>query len=95
MTPQPMKPRVLVVDDRAANRMAYESILKFKVATYAQLYLRNESMRLQIQMLNLLVQSLQAESNRRGPAEEFLKSEISKFKTAILELEREMSPTLS
>jgi PleD family two-component response regulator len=28
MTPQPAKPRVLIVDDNAANRMAFESVLE-------------------------------------------------------------------
>jgi CheY-like chemotaxis protein len=28
MTPQPMKPRILIVDDHPANRMAFESVLE-------------------------------------------------------------------
>ena len=181
MTPQPLKPRVLIVDDRVANRTAFEAILhedytlsivasgpeavalatniefsvilldvrmpgmngyetaealrkldttrytpivfmsafdqdvvqvkrgyvagatdfvfspvdeellKFKVATYAQLYLRNESMRIQIQMLGNLVQSLQVEINRRGPTEQYLRSKIQQLEIAIEELQRQMT----
>jgi two-component system, sporulation sensor kinase E len=181
MAPQPLKPRVLVVDDRAANRTAYEAILhedytlslvgsgheavdiagklefavilldvrmpgmngyetaealrklettrytpiifmsafdqdivqvkrgyvagatdfvfspvdeellRFKVATFAQLFLRNESMRLQIQMLGNLVQSLQVEINRRGPTEQFLRSKIQQLEVAIEELQRHLN----
>jgi two-component system, sensor histidine kinase and response regulator len=184
MTPQPQKPRVLVVDDRAANRTAYaslleqdytlwiadsgrqalemalkeefavilldvrmpgmdgyetaevlrsrkqtrytpvifmsafdtdvlkvkrayiagatdflsspvdEDLLKFKVATYAQLYLQNEAMRIQIRVLGNLVQSLQVDLNRRGPAEDFLKHKIVQLEDAIEELQRQLSPTL-
>jgi CheY-like chemotaxis protein len=68
-----------------------EELLKFKVATYAQLYLRNESMRIQIQMLGNLVQSLQVEINRRGPTEQFLRSKIQQLEIAIEELQRQMT----
>jgi CheY-like chemotaxis protein len=181
VTPQPAKPRVLVVDDRAANRTAYEAILtydytlslvasgqeavsvaaaqefavilldvrmpgmngyetaealrrletsrytpiifmsafdqdivqvkrgyvagatdfvfspvdeellKFKVATFAQLFLRNEAMRIQTQLLGNLVQSLQAEINRRVPTEQYLRSKIQQLEVAIEELQRHLS----
>jgi CheY-like chemotaxis protein len=68
-----------------------EELLRFKVATYAQLFLRNESLRLQIQMLANLVQSLQVEINRRGPTEDFLRSKVQQLEIAIEELERHVA----
>jgi CheY-like chemotaxis protein len=181
MTPQPQKPRVLVVDDRESNRIAFESILqpdytvhlatsgheavrmaqkeefavilvdvrmpgmngyetaealrglesarytpiifmsaydqnvievkrcyvagatdfvsspvdedllRFKVAAYSQLFLRNEALRLQVQVLGNLVQSLQVEINRRGPSEQVLKTKVGELETAIEELRRQMT----
>lgn len=70
-----------------------EELLKFKVATLAQLYLRNEAMRLQIAMLGNLVQSLQAEINRRGPTEQYLRSKIQQLEVAIEELQRHLTLT--
>jgi len=69
-----------------------EELLRFKVATYAQLFLRNESMRIQIRMLGNLVQSLQAEINRRSPTEAFLRSKVQQLEVAIEELQRHMAP---
>lgn len=68
-----------------------EELLRFKVATYAQLFLRNEAMRLQIHMLGNLAQSLQAEINRRGPTEQYLRSKIQQLEVAIEELERQLT----
>jgi len=68
-----------------------EELLKFKVATFAQLYLRNEAMRIQIVMLANLVQSLQTEINRRGPTEQYLRSKIQQLEVAIEELQRHLT----
>jgi len=68
-----------------------EELLKFKVATFAQLFLRNEAMRIQISMLGNLVQSLQTEINRRGPTEQYLRSKIQQLEVAIEELQRQMT----
>lgn len=179
MTPQPRKPRVLVVDDHPANRMAYEAVLehdytiylaesgaqalelaqkvefavilldvrmpimdgfetavalrkrdttkftpivftsavdkslthvnqgfvvgatdylfspvdpeflKFKVSTYAQMYLRNEALRLQIHQLNDLLTSLRAEFDRTVPIESSLKARIRQLESVIEELNRQ------
>lgn len=179
MTPQPRRPRVLIVDDHPANRMAYESILerdysvyladsgaqalelaereefavilldvrmpmmdgfetavalrrrektrytpiiftsaidktlnhvsqgftvgatdylfspvdpeflRFKVSTYAQMFLRNESLRLQIVQLNELLDSLRAELERSAPVESGLKARIRQLERVIDELKRQ------
>jgi CheY-like chemotaxis protein len=71
-----------------------EELLKFKVATYVSLHLRNEAMKMQVQQLNTLLQSLQAEINRRTPAEEILKDKIRELESVVDELERQVyTPT--
>jgi CheY-like chemotaxis protein len=70
-----------------------EELLRFKVATYAQLFLRNESLRIQIHMMANLVQSLQVEINRRGPTEQFLRTKIQQLEIALEELERHVMVT--
>jgi CheY-like chemotaxis protein len=185
MTPQPQKPRVLIVDDREANRIAYESVLaadytlslasggrealalagaqefavvlldvrmpgmggyetaeelrkletmrytpiifmsaydqdvievrrcyvagatdfvsspvdeellKFKVAAYVQIFLRNEALRIQIHGLGNMLQQLQAELNRRGPTEGTLRLKVAQLEEAIEDLKRQMAPALT
>ena len=184
MTPQPQKPRVLIVDDTAANRYAFQSVLdedytvyiagtgrralelarveefavilldvrmpeldgfetaeilrrmdkvrftpiiftsaydktmgqltrgyvagatdflfspvdadllKLKVATYAQIYLRNEALRLQIHQLNVTLQSLQVELAKRDPVELGLKVRIQELEQVIEELNRQTAGSL-
>jgi CheY-like chemotaxis protein len=67
-----------------------EELLKFKVAAYVQIYLRDETMRLQIQRLSAMVQSLEGDVRRRGPAEEVLKSKIRELESMVEGLRRQM-----
>jgi two-component system, sensor histidine kinase and response regulator len=64
-------------------------LLKLKVATYVQIYLRNEALRLQIHQLNLTLQSLQTELARRDPLESGLKARIRELEEVIGELNRQ------
>src|SRR5207244_5625705 len=48
--------------------------LKFKVATYRHLYLRNEAFRIQIRYLELTVASLRDEARTKGTADPALQS---------------------
>ena len=65
------------------------SLLRLKVATYAQIYLRNEALRLQIHQLTVSLQLVQAEMAKHAPAEEALKAHIQELETAIAELSRQ------
>jgi response regulator RpfG family c-di-GMP phosphodiesterase len=69
-------------------------LLKLKVATYVQIYLRSEALRIQIHQLNLTLQSLQAELAKRGPAENGLKSRIRELEEVIEELNRQTAGSL-
>lgn len=181
MTPQPQKPRVLIVDDREGNRMAYAAVLsddytlslasnglealdhvrrrefavilldirmpemgghetaeelrklensqntpiifmsaydqdvvevhrcyvagatdfisspvdsdllRFKVAAYAQLFLKNEALRIQIRAMANLVQQLQIELSHRGPTEKVLRGKVEALEEAIDTLKRELT----
>jgi CheY-like chemotaxis protein len=64
-------------------------LLKLKVSTYVQSYLRNEALRLQIFQLNVSLQSVQAELARKGPAENGLKARIRELEEVIAELNRQ------
>jgi CheY-like chemotaxis protein len=64
-------------------------LLKLKVATYAQMYLRSEALRLQILHLNSTLHGLQAELARRMPVEKGLMSRIRELEEVILELNRQ------
>jgi CheY-like chemotaxis protein len=64
-------------------------LLKLKVATYVQIYLRSEALRIQIHQLNVTLQSLQAELAKRGPAENGLKARIRELEEVIEELNRQ------
>jgi len=64
-------------------------LLKLKVATYVQVYLRNEALRIQIHQLNLTLQSLQTEVARREPVEKGLMARIRELEDVISELNRQ------
>ena len=64
-------------------------LLKLKVATYAQIYLRSEALRLQIHQLNVSLQSVMAELAKRDPAENGLKARIRELEDVIAELNRQ------
>lgn len=70
-----------------------EELLLFKVGAYAQLYLRNEAVKVQIQQLNSLVQALHVESALRSSASEAtFKSRINQLEAMIEDLQRQISP---
>lgn len=64
-------------------------LLKLKVATYVQMYLRSEALRLQIHQLNATLQGLEAELTRRGPVEEGLRSRIVELEDLVAEINRQ------
>lgn len=72
-----------------------EELLKFKVSTFAQLFLRNEAMRLQIEKLTAEVQELKVEVDKRYPPDEELKDKVTHVEAMIQELQRQMSPASS
>src|SRR6185436_2108656 len=65
-------------------------LLKFKVATYAHIYLRNEALALQIRDLELTVASLRSEIRGRGTADPALQSQIRSFEGIIEGFKRQM-----
>lgn len=65
------------------------ALLRLKVATYAQIFLRNEALRLQIHQLNVSLQTLQAEVAKHAPAEEALTTHIQQLEASIAELKRQ------
>jgi len=69
-------------------------LLKLKVATYVQIFLRNESLRLQIHQLNVTLQSLQTELARRVPTELGLKARIRELEELVTELNRQAAGAL-
>jgi response regulator RpfG family c-di-GMP phosphodiesterase len=64
-------------------------LLKLKVATYTQTYLRNESLRLQIQQLSHMINDLRLELAKRGLAENGLKARIRNLEQAMQQLEQQ------
>lgn len=69
-----------------------EDLLKFKVATYVQIFLRNETLRLQIHGLQSAVRVLEREMQRRGPVEAELQERIRSLEEQVDKLERELGP---
>jgi CheY-like chemotaxis protein len=65
-------------------------LLKFKVATYVHIYLRNEALRLQVRDLELTVASLRAEIRSRGGADPGLQTQIRSFEAIIEGFKRQM-----
>ena len=64
-------------------------LLKLKVATYSQTYLRNETLRLQIEQLTAMLQDLRVELTKRGLAENGLKARIRELDEAVGRLRRQ------
>src|SRR6187401_2604489 len=58
-------------------------LLKFKVATYARSYLRNEALRIQVRDLELTVASLRSEIRGRGTSDPVMQSRIRNFEVII------------
>jgi two-component system, sporulation sensor kinase E len=64
-------------------------LLKLKVATYAQIYLRNEALRLQIHQLHVMLHDLRLDLAQRGLAENGLKTRIHALEEALRHLEQQ------
>jgi CheY-like chemotaxis protein len=64
-------------------------LLKLKVKTYAQIFLRHEALRLQVQQLNDDLAELRAELSRRGLAVTGVKSRLDKVERSASEIDRQ------
>jgi len=67
-----------------------EELLKLKVASYVEIYLKNEALRLQIQHLQETVHSLEAIISRRIPVDQPVQDGIRDLESQIDELERQL-----
>src|SRR5687768_17576949 len=67
-------------------------LLKFKVATYVHIYLRNEAFRIQIRDLELTVASMRDEARTKGTADPAMQSKLRSFEAIIDGLKRQMEP---
>jgi CheY-like chemotaxis protein len=72
-----------------------EELLKLKVATYVQIYLRNESLRLRIFELEKTLGSLHSEFRRLDPSRTVLEQRIKTLETSLATLKQEMNAELS
>jgi PleD family two-component response regulator len=72
-----------------------EELLKFKVATYVQIYLRNESLRFRIYELERTVATLREELRARGSADTAILVRIKSLDGMIDGLKRELESELS
>jgi len=66
-------------------------LLKLKVSTYAQIYLRHEALRIRVRQLNESLEALHAELARRGLASTRLRLRIRDLESAAWELRRQTS----
>ena len=67
-----------------------EDLLKFKVATYVQFFLRHESLMIRVQQLTEMLRLLQAEVAKRGPSEQDLNERIRELERAVDDLRRQL-----
>jgi CheY-like chemotaxis protein len=67
-----------------------EDLLKFKVATYVQIFLRHESLLIRVQQLTNLIHLLQVEVSKRGPSEDALKGRIHELELAVEDLRTQL-----
>jgi CheY-like chemotaxis protein len=72
-----------------------EELLKFKVATYVQIYLRNESLRFRIRDLETTVATLREELRARGSADTAILVRIQSLDGIIDGLKRELESELA
>jgi CheY-like chemotaxis protein len=68
-------------------------LLRFKVATYAHIYLRNEAFRIQIRDLELTVAALRDEVRTKGTPDPGMQSKIRSFEAIIDGFKRQLEPT--
>ena len=66
-------------------------LLKLKMRTYVRMYLRIEALRIHINRLTNLLQTLQLEANRR-PDEGVLLAQIAELEEVVADMQREMVP---
>jgi CheY-like chemotaxis protein len=64
-------------------------LLKLKVTTYAQIYLRHEALRLQVQQLKEALARLNAELSRRGQAVTEVRSRLDQVERTASEIDRQ------
>jgi CheY-like chemotaxis protein len=64
-------------------------LLKLKVTTYAQIYLRHEALRLQVQQLKDALAKLTAELTRRGQAVTEVRSRLEQVERSASEIDRQ------
>jgi len=72
-----------------------EELLKLKVATYVQIYLRNEALRFQIHDLEKTLGSLHTEFKRLDPSRNVMEQRIRNLETIIDSLKRELNSVSS
>jgi len=66
--------------------------LMLKMRTYVRMYLRIEALRLHVQHLTTILQSLQLEIPRCGTAEAALKAQVAELQELLGDMKREMAP---
>ena len=71
-----------------------EELLKFKVATYAHIFLRNEALRVQIRDLEQTVAALREDFRGRNPSEVAILGRIKSLETNIDGLKRHIESTV-
>jgi len=66
--------------------------LQLKMRTYIRMYLRIEALRIHIDHLTNLLQSIQLEVSRFGPAEEALQTQVRELEQLVRDMRKEMVP---
>ena len=82
--------RVFALQHRLNTRQR-NSVLKLKVATYVEIYLRNEMLRLRIFELEKTIGSLHTEFDRLDPSRAVLLQRIRNLESIIESLKRELN----
>src|SRR6185436_9538669 len=70
-----------------------EELLKFKVATYVHIFLRNEALALQVRDLELTVAAMRDESRSKGTTDPAMQGKLRSFEAIIDGLKRQVEPT--
>ena len=70
-------------------------LLKFKVATYVHIFLRNEALRVQVRDLELTVASLRSDLRARGASDPELQGRIKSFEGIIEGFKRQMESAVT
>jgi CheY-like chemotaxis protein len=67
-------------------------LLRLKMRTYVRMYLRIEALRLHVEHLTAILQSLQLEVPHCGTAEAALKTQVAELQQLVSDMKREMAP---